>query len=118
MCRKCDHRFTTYEKEESLVIHIKKKNDTIEPYQREKVQRSIQLACRKRSVKVEEIEFMLGKIESQLQEAGERIISSRHLGDLVMGGLYDLDPVAYVRFASVYKDFKDTAEFYSLLRSL
>lgn len=117
-CRSCDYRFTTYEKEETLVIHIKKKDGHIEPYQREKVIRSIQIACQKRPIKIEEMEFMLGQIESQLQEKGERIISSRQLGDFIMAGLNELDPVAYVRFASVYKDFKDPNEFYTLLKSL
>lgn len=117
-CRGCDFRFTTYEKEETFVIHIKKKDGHIEPYQRDKVIRSIQIACQKRPIKIEEMEFMLGHIESKLQEKGERIISSRQLGDFIMNGLNELDPVAYVRFASVYKDFKDPNEFYTLLRSL
>ena len=64
------------------------------------------------------MEFMLGRLEITLQEMGEMIISSRKLGDMIMMGLYTLDKVAYIRFASVYKDFKDPKEFYSLLRSV
>ncbi len=117
-CRRCDYRFTTYEKEETLVIHIKKKDGRIEPYQRDKSLRSIQIACQKRQVKIEELEFLLGKVEAKIQEMGERIVSSRFLGNLVMQELSELDPVAYIRFASVYKDFKDPGEFYAIVKSL
>ena len=118
ICRKCDHRFTTYEKEETLEVHIKKKDGHVQPYQREKAMRSVQIACQKRNIKIEEIEFMLRKVEGRFQELGERVVSSRQLGDLIMEGLSQLDQVAYVRFASVYKDFKDPNEFYAILKSL
>ena len=117
-CRNCENRFTTYEKEESLEVYIKKKNGHVQPYQREKALRSIQIACQKRKIKVEEIEFMLRRVESKFQELGERIVPSRRLGDLIMEGLNQLDLVAYVRFASVYKDFTDPNEFYLILKSL
>lgn len=117
-CRNCDHRFTTYEKEETLEIHIKKKDGQVQPYQRDKAKRSVQVACQKRNIKIEQIEFMLRKVEIRFQELGERVISSRQLGDLIMEGLSLLDQVAYIRFASVYKDFKDPNEFYSILKSL
>ena len=118
MCRSCDHRFTTYEKEETLEIHIKKKDGHVEPYQRGKAMHSVQVACQRRDIRIEEIEFMLRKVEVRFQELGERTISSRQLGDLIMEGLSDLDQVAYIRFASVYKDFKDPNEFYAILKSL
>lgn len=118
ICRHCDHRFTTYEKEETLEIHIKKKDGHVQPYQREKALRSIQIACQKRKIKIEDIEFMLRKVEAKLQELGERIVTSRQLGDLIMAGLSTLDQVAYVRFASVYKDFTDPNEFATILKSL
>lgn len=118
VCRSCDYRYTTYEREDTLEFHIKKNDGHIEPYQREKALRSVQIACRKRSVKLEEIEFLLRHIEAKLQEMGERVVTSRLLGDLIMEGLNDLDQVAYVRFASVYKDFKDPNEFYAILKSL
>ena len=118
VCRHCSHRFTTYEKEEALEIHVKKKDGHIEPYSREKALRSIQIACRKRKIKIEEVAFMLRRIEVALQELGERVISSRQLGDLIMASLSELDQVAYIRFASVYKDFKNPGEFYAVLKSL
>ena len=118
MCRQCNYRFTTYEREETLEFHIKKKDGHVQPYQREKALRSIQIACQKRAIKIEEIEFMLRQIEGKLQEMGERIVTSRQLGDLIMEGLNHLDQVAYVRFASVYKDFKDPNEFLAILKSL
>lgn len=116
-CLSCQYRFTTYEKEEILALHIKKKNESVEPYQRDKILRSIQIACQKRPIKIEEIEFLLGKIEARLHELGDRVVSSSLLGDYVMEGLLELDHVAYVRFASVYKDFQNTGEFYALLRN-
>ncbi|MFK7823901.1 MAG: transcriptional regulator NrdR [Oligoflexales bacterium] len=118
ICRNCENRFTTYEKEEILEIYIKKKDGHVQPYQREKALRSIQIACQKRKIKIEEIEFMLRRVEAKLQEIGERIVPSRQLGELIMEGLYKLDLVAYVRFASVYKDFTDPNEFYSILKSI
>jgi transcriptional repressor NrdR len=118
ICRNCDRRYTTYEQEEALVFHIKKKDGHIESFQKGKALRSIQIACQKRNISIEEAEFMLGKVELALQEMGERIISSHLVGQLIMENLYDLDKVAYVRFASVYKDFKDPSEFQSILKSL
>ena len=118
LCRGCDFRFTTYEKEEMVEIHVKKRAGHVQPYQREKALRSIQIACQKRNVRIEEMEFMLRRVESRLQEIGERVLTSRQLGDLIMEGLIDLDSVAYVRFASVYKDFKDPQEFHSIIKSM
>lgn len=117
-CRQCDHRFTTYEREERLSFHVKKKDGFIEPYQREKALHSIQVACRKRPVRIEEIEFLLGQVESKVAEMGEKVIPSGRLGNLIMEGLSDLDQVAYIRFCSVYQDFKDPTEFASILSSL
>jgi len=117
-CRHCDYRFTTYEKEEIFVFHVKKKSGHLEIYQREKVLRSIQVACQKRPIRPEELDFAVAYLEKQVQDIGERIVTSRQLGDLIMERLHELDLVAYVRFASVYKDFKDTNEFYTTIKSL
>jgi transcriptional repressor NrdR len=117
-CRNCDYRFTTYEKEEELVFYIRKKEGHAEPYHRDKALRSIQVACQKRPVKVEEMEFMLSQMERKIIEAGEKTIPSSRLGDLIMEELHSLDPVAYIRFASVYKDFKNPSEFLEILNSL
>ena len=116
ICRRCDRRYTTYEREEEFVFHIKKRDGHIEPYQRQKAFLSIQVACRKRNTRIDEIEFMLSKVENKLQELGEKVVGSRMLGDLVLEHLNELDPIAYVRFASVYKDFKDPSDFYTQLK--
>lgn len=117
-CRKCNYRYTTYEKEEEFVFNIRKRSGLVEPYNREKVMRSIQIACQKRPVKYEELEFMLGQVERRIMQKAERTIPSRTLGDMIMENLHDLDQVAYVRFASVYKDFRDPQEFLAVLGSL
>lgn len=117
-CCQCDYRFTTYEKEEEFVFNIRKRNGEIEPYVRDKVMRSIQIACQKRPVKLEELDFLLRQVERRIQENGERTITSIQLGDMMMDGLAQLDKVAYVRFASVYKDFRDPDEFQEILNSL
>lgn len=90
----------------------------MEPYLREKAMRSIQIACQKRPIAVEEIENLLITVERKVQEEGKRTVPSRKLGDLIMESLHTLDKVAYVRFASVYKDFKDTDEFMAELNAL
>ena len=118
LCQACNHRWTTYEKEEEFVFSIRKKDGRVEPYQRAKVTNAIQVACRKRNITVEEVESIVLKMEKQLQEAGDRTVASDTLGDLVMKQLHGLDKVAYVRWASVYKDFKDPTEFMSEIRSL
>jgi transcriptional repressor NrdR len=100
------------------VFNIRKRNGEIEPYVRDKVMRSIQIACQKRPVKLEELDFLLRQVERRIQENGERTITSIQLGDMMMDGLAQLDKVAYVRFASVYKDFRDPDEFQEILNSL
>lgn len=117
-CRSCDYRYTTYEKEEEFVFNIRKRSGLLEPYHREKAMRSIQIACQKRPVKHEELEFMLGQVECKVIEKADRTILSSELGDMIMESLHSLDEVAYVRFASVYKDFRNPEEFLGLLGSL
>ena len=118
VCRDCGQRYTTYEREENFLFHIRKRDGHTQPFQREKILRSIQVACQKRNIPIEEIEFIIGKVESTIFEMDEKVVSSNHLGDLVMEKLFELDKVAYVRFASVYKDFKDPKEFYSLIKTM
>jgi transcriptional repressor NrdR len=117
-CIECNHRFTTYEKEEVFVFSIVKKDGRIEPYTRDKVFRSIQTACQKRPVTYDQIDALIARLEKSIQETGERTVPSQKLGDLIMESLHDLDKVAYVRFASVYKDFKDPSEFMNEIRGL
>ena len=117
-CVNCNHRFTTYEKEEIFVFSIIKKDGRVEPFVREKVFRSIQTACQKRPITMDQIDNLVVKLEKLLQETGERTVPSQKLGDMILSCLHDLDLVAYVRFASVYKDFKDPSEFMREIRSL
>ncbi len=117
-CVNCNHRFTTYEKEEIFVFSIIKKDGRVEPFVREKVFRSIQTACQKRPITMDQIDNLVVKLEKLLQESGERTVPSQKLGDMILGCLHELDQVAYVRFASVYKDFKDPSEFMREIRSL
>jgi len=117
-CIQCNYRFTTYEKEELFAFSVVKKDSRIEPYHRDKLFRSIQTACQKRPVPHEQIDLIIARLEKAVQEAGERTVSTQKLGDLVMESLHVLDKVAYVRFASVYKDFQDPSEFMKEISSL
>ena len=117
-CPQCVYRFTTYEKEEDFVFHIQKKDGRIEPYHRNKLTRSIEIACQKRPITPDDIDSLIMRIERRLQDEGTRTVSSQVLGSMVLAHLNDLDKVAYVRFASVYKEFKDPQEFVSELQSM
>jgi transcriptional repressor NrdR len=117
-CFGCNYRFTTYEKEEDLQMQVEKKNRSFEGFAREKVVKAIQAACIKRPISLSDIEAIVAKIERRLHEEGERVVSSQKIGDLTMECLKNLDHVAYVRFASIYKDFKDPEEFRAELEDL
>ena len=117
-CSGCGGRFTTFERVQLRELTVLKKNGRRVPFDRDKLMRSIQIACRKRPVEPERIERMVSGVVRRLESMGEAEIPTDAIGELIMQGLEGLDAVAYVRFASVYKDFKDTDEFYSLLRSL
>ena len=110
-CLACNSRFTTYERVEELMPSVTKKDGRNEDFNREKIVLGIQLACRKRPFSPTQIEALVREIELQIQALGVREISSRTIGDFVMEKLRRLDKVAYIRFASVYKDFKDVDEF-------
>ena len=118
LCTLCAHRFTTYEKEEALDLLIVKKDGRTEPFNREKIFKSIQIACQKRSISYSQINAIVNTIEKHLQEHGEREVSSGDIGDIVMAKLQHLDKVAYVRFASVYKEFRDMDEFMTAIHQL
>ncbi len=117
-CVQCNHRFTTYEKEEEFSFQVIKKDGRVEPYLRAKATRSLQVACSKRPISMVQIEEMLDRLERAIQELGERTVPSQKLGDMIMEKLHEMDKVAYVRFASVYKDFKDPDEFLAELKGL
>ena len=117
-CTRCERRFTSYEKIEVPTFQVVKRDQRREPYDRSKLMRGLQIACRKRPVPQPELERIADSIEAEMQDAGEREISSQRLGTLVMDRLRDLDPVAYVRFASVYRRFEDVDAFVKELHRL
>lgn len=114
-CQACGKRFTTYERPDISFPSIVKKDGRRVEYARGKLQASFNLALRKRPVGTDQVEAALDRIEEKLRTAAEREVPSSHLGELVMRELKKLDKVAYVRFASVYRSFKDVDEFSALV---
>ena len=110
-CESCAKRFTTYEKIEMMPIIVIKKDDNREPYDREKIVAGIVRSCHKRSVSLAQINQMVDEIETQIFNSGEKEIPTTKIGMIVMDKLKKLDEVAYVRFASVYREFKDVNTF-------
>ncbi len=117
-CIKCAQRFTTYEKVESLPIVVIKKDKTRELFNREKLLAGLTRACEKRPVETNALDKLVDKIESDLQNTLKREISTKEIGEKVMEGLKDIDEVAYVRFASVYRQFKDVSTFIAEVNKL
>jgi transcriptional repressor NrdR len=117
-CLTCDRRFTTYEYVEERPLHILKRDGSSEPYDRQKVLRAVRLPCAKRAITAAEIEEMVDAVEDRIAQLGSEEIESRLIGDLVMEQLRAKDYVAYVRYASVYRNFQDLDEFYEELRDL
>jgi transcriptional repressor NrdR len=117
-CARCERRFTSYEKIELPTFQVVKRDERRETYDREKLMRGLQIACRKRPVPQAELERLADSIESAMADSGEREISSLELGTMVMNRLRELDPVAYVRFASVYRRFEDVDAFVKELHGL
>ncbi|MBX7231157.1 MAG: transcriptional regulator NrdR [Bdellovibrionales bacterium] len=110
-CLKCKHRFTTVETLLVQYAHVVKKDGRREPFSREKLRRGIQIACKKRAVSIAEIEEIVNKISKWALSASEKELYALEIGQLVVKELRKLDDVAYVRFASVYKNFRDLNEF-------
>lgn len=117
-CDVCDKRFTTYEKVEAIPLVIVKKDDNREAYDRSKIETGVLRACHKRPVNTDSIEDLVDEVEADILNRGEKEISSRVIGELVMNKLKDLDAVAYVRFASVYREFKDINTFMDELKKV
>ena len=117
-CIICSRRFTTYEHIEEIPVMIVKKDGRREVFSREKVRSGLQKACQKRDISVNVIDEFLDELERDLREAGEKEISSNKIGEKVMAKLHEIDDVAYVRFASVYREFKDVNDFVSELKNL
>lgn len=117
-CLVCSRRFTTYEHVEKIPIMIIKKDGRREIFSREKVRAGIQKACEKRNISMNLIDERVDDLERDLSEMGEKEISSSVLGEKIMAVLHQLDDVAYVRFASVYREFKDVNDFVAELKTL
>ena len=117
-CNRCDKRFTTHERAEIQLPQVVKKNGLRTEFSRAKLRASLELALRKRPVSMESVDAAVADIEEMLLTAGEREVSTQQLGELVMRELKKLDKVAYVRFASVYRNFEDVDEFSKLIREV
>lgn len=117
-CIRCGHRFTTYERREEMPLMVVKKDGRKETFDRSKLMRGLLTATVKRNVHIDQLDALINDIESTLRDGGVNEISSQDLGMMVLQRLVEVDKVAYVRFASVYRDFKDLDEFHDELRSL
>ncbi len=117
-CDACRKRFTTYEKVEAIPLVVIKKDNIREPYDRSKIESGVFRSCHKRPISVTQITRLVDEIETQIFNREDKEIHSSVIGELVMDKLKELDPVAYVRFASVYREFKDVNTFMNELKSL
>ena len=120
-CESCGARFTTFERVQLREIAVIKSEGKREPFDRAKVEKSVALACRKRGIEQERIDQLVSGIQRQVETAGESEVPSARIGEMVMEGLRQLDSVAYIRFASVYRDFgeaRDFEEFASSVRDV
>lgn len=117
-CDECGKRFTTYEKVETIPLIVIKKDKNRETYDRSKIESGVVRSCHKRPVSVDQIEACVDEIENKIFNLGVREIETEKIGEIVMDQIRDLDQVAYVRFASVYRQFKDADTFMSELKKL
>ncbi|QMW22234.1 transcriptional regulator NrdR [Sandaracinobacteroides saxicola] len=117
-CPECGARFTTFERVQLRELTVVKKSGKREPFEREKLATSIHIACRKRDVDGERIDRLISAVVRQLEALGENEVTAGQIGSLVMAALERLDPVAYIRFASVYKDFREARDFETFVGSL
>ncbi|MEQ9619411.1 MAG: transcriptional regulator NrdR [Deltaproteobacteria bacterium] len=117
-CLDCKSRFTTYERVEEVELLVVKKGGVREPFDRSKIIAGMIKACEKRPISMEVIENFVSDFERELQERGEREVDSTEIGERVINKLYEIDEVAYVRFASVYRSFKDVNQFLNELKDL
>ncbi len=115
-CPRCEGRFTTYERIEEVMPLVIKKDGRREPYQREKIRLGLEKACQKRAVPAQKIDETVTGIEKRLQSFGLKEVPAKTIGQMIMSELQKIDMVAYVRFASVYRDFKDVEEFVAELQ--
>ena len=117
-CPGCGARFTTFERVQLRELVVVKKSGRKEPFEREKLAQSVMIACRKRDIEPERLERLVSSVQRQLEAAGDSEVETDRIGELVMEGLARLDPVAYVRFASVYKDFREAQDFETFVGGL
>ncbi len=117
-CDECGKRFTTYEKIETIPLVVIKKDNTREPYDREKIASGVFRSCHKRPISVAQINELVDEIETAIYNREDKEIPSTVIGEMVMDKLRDMDPVAYVRFASVYREFKDVSTFMDELKKI
>lgn len=116
LCDECGRRFTTYEKVETIPLIVIKKDETREEYDRSKIEAGIMRACYKRPIPIDEINALIDAVELEVFNREEKEIASKDIGEIVMDKLKDMDAVAYVRFASVYREFKDVNTFMDELK--
>ena len=117
-CEKCDKRFTTYEKLETIPLVVIKKDLAREPYDRSKIERGLFRSCTKLPISVDQINQIVDSVETEIFNLEKKEVPSQYIGEVVMERLKELDPVAYVRFASVYREFKDVNTFMEELGKL
>lgn len=117
-CDKCKKRFTTYEKVEAIPLVVIKKDNNREPYDRTKIEAGVFRSCHKRPISVEQITKLVDEVENTIFNMEEKEVPSTLIGEVLMDKLKDLDPVAYVRFASVYREFKDVNTFMHELKKI
>ncbi|MBN9143454.1 MULTISPECIES: transcriptional regulator NrdR [Novosphingobium] len=110
-CEGCGARFTTFERVQLREITVVKSNDQREPFDRSKIEQSVALACRKRGIAQERLDQLVSGIQRQIETLGDSEVPSKAIGEMVMEGLRALDSVAYIRFASVYRDFSEARDF-------
>ncbi|MEE1008391.1 MAG: transcriptional regulator NrdR [Agathobacter sp.] len=118
LCDDCGKRFTTYEKVETIPLIVIKKDNNRETYDRTKIEAGVLLACHKRPISAEQITKLVDDVEVAIFSSEEKEISTSKIGELIMDKLKELDPVAYVRFASVYREFKDVNTFMNELKKM
>lgn len=117
-CPECEERFTTYERAQLRDLTVVKSNGEQKPFDRDKILRSIQIATRKRPVTSEQVEALAGQISRKLEMSGESEVTTQIIGERVMEGLQQLDQVAYIRYASVYRNFREAEDFGKFAESL
>ena len=117
-CDECQRRFTTYEKVETIPLVVIKKDNNREPYDRSKVEAGVFRSCHKRPISVDQITTLVDEVENIIFNREDKEIPSHVIGEILMDKLKDLDPVAYVRFASVYREFKDVSTFMEELKKI